>query len=368
VVWEDSIYLTCYSGYGVDADNPGDIANLKLHLVCLARNGGKIRWDRAIPATQPEAEYRSFIPEHGYASSTPVTDGKAVYVFFGRSGVHAFTMDGKPIWTADVGTKTHEWGSASSAILYRDLVLVNASVESDSVVALDKATGKEVWRCEGVLRCWATPLVVQSATGRDELVLAMQVATPGGDKRKLQGKVLSLDPATGKKLWECDGINDYVCAMVTAADDVVFATAGKTQETIAIRLGGEGNVTKSHVLWRVKEGSKVGTPVAANGRLSWVDFRGVALCLDAKTGKTLYKENLSLKGPNHKVYASPVLAGGKLYCVTRQDGTVVLAEGAEFRELGRNRLDDNSLFNATPAVSGNQLLIRSNRFLYCIGK
>lgn len=121
-------------------------------------------------------------------------------------------------------------------------------------------------------------------------------------------------------------------------------------------------------LWDSSEGSKVPTPLCHDGRLHWVDTSGTAVCLDAQTGKRIYKERLTIPGRGEKVYASPILAGDKIYIVTREGGTIVLAAGPEFREIARNDLGDKSVFNATPVVLGNQLLLRSNKFLYCIGK
>jgi outer membrane protein assembly factor BamB len=137
---------------------------------------------------------------------------------------------------------------------------------------------------------------------------------------------------------------------------------------VALRGGGNGFCPTTPWLGQTKLTPKVATPLVHEGRLYWVDNRGVATCIDAKTGKTLYKERLEVRGRGDKVYASPVLAGGKLFVPTREDGTIVLGAGPEFHEVGRNRLDDSSVFNATPAVAGDRLLLRSNRFLYCLGK
>lgn len=355
IICGDLIFLTAYTGYGLDPDEPGTIEKLEHRLLCLARTDGKLLWDRAVKTAPSQAEYGRLLALHGYASNTPVTDGKAVYAFFGSSGVHAFSTSGEPLWNASVGNGTDQWGSAASPILYKDLLIVNASVESNSLVALDKATGKKLWQVEGVRRCWGTPLVVTSAAGRDELVV------------NYEGTVLGLNPATGEKLWECEGIKDYVCASVVADKDVVFLTAGRTTQTLAVRTGGQGDVSKTHVLWRVRDGSKVGTPLVHNGRLSWVDNRGVAFCLDAATGKTLYKQMIEFEGKGDKVYASVVLGGDKLYVVSREGGVAVLEEGPEFRQLAHNKLDP-SVANASPAIAGNQLLLRTDKFLYCIGK
>jgi len=268
----------------------------------------------------------------------------------------AYTVDGEPLWRTFVGDDTHGWGSAASPVLFENLVIVNASVESQAVVALDKSDGREVWRAEGVGRSWSTPLVVELPGGTRELVVSME------------GKVLGLDPATGKELWECAGVRDYVCAGVIAHEGIVYVTGGRKPQSFAIRAGGRGDVTESHLLWEIKKASKVATPVYHEGRLYWIDNKGAAVCVNAETGEVAYQERLDVSGRGDKVYASLVLAGDKLFGVTRQDGTVVLATGPEFKELGRNDLGDSSIFNATPTPSEDRLLVRSDRFLYSIGK
>jgi outer membrane protein assembly factor BamB len=241
-------------------------------------------------------------------------------------------------------------------VLHDDLVIVNASVESGAIVALSKADGKEAWRFEGIRRSWTTPLVATSADGREELIVSME------------GKVLGLAPDSGEKLWECASVKDYVCPSVIAHGDVAYITGGRKPFCMALRLGGSGDVLTSHVLWQISKTPKVATPLYDDGRLHWIDQRGKAVCVDAASGNVLYEESLEIDGRGDKVYASLVLAGDQLYCVTRQSGTIVLKPGAEFKEITRNDVGDESTFNATPAIAGNRLLLRSDRFLYCIGE
>ena len=353
----DQVFVTSYGGYGLDRDEPGEQAKLRHYLTCLDRANGEVIWSRSIEAKLPKTGYdEGFMYLHGYASSTPVTDGQSVYAFFGTSGVVAFDLAGKPLWEASVGNQIHKWGSSASPILFGDLLIVNGSIESESIVALRKATGKEVWRTGGIERAWGTPLIVDAIGGGQELVVSYQ------------GKVVSLDPATGKQLWECANVEDYICPSVIAAEGIVYVTGGRKPLTLAIRTGGRGDVTETHKLWELKKTPKVATPVYYDGYLYWLDNKGIAYCADAKTGEEVYEERLRISGGGDKVYASGVVADGKLYYVTRQGGTIVLAAGTEFDQLAQNELDDESVFNATPVVSNSQLLIRSDRFLYCIGK
>lgn len=356
VVVADKVFVSCYSGYAQDIDEPGDIKNLTLHLVCVNRADGKILWQHAEKALQPEREFRGFITNHGYASSTPTSDGTAVYVFWGRSGVHAFDLAGKPLWQASVGENLHGWGSATSPILYQNLLIVNAAIESGRLVALDKATGKQVWQYEGMSESWSTPAIVHLAGGKDELVASSK------------GKVFGFEPLTGKLLWQCDGVPDYVCPAVLVHDDVVYITAGRSPLSLAVRAGGRGDVTKTHTVWKIKKGSKVPTPLYHDGLLYWVDQTGTAVCVEADDGDPVYEKKLEISAKGDKVYASLVLGDGKLYAVTRHGGTFVLAVGPKFQQLAHNDLGDPSLSNATPAIAGNTLLLRSDRFLYCLGK
>jgi len=353
----DKIFLTCYSGYGQDPAAPGDQTQLTLTLLCLNRADGSVLWSQSTPARAEVADYGGGqVNLHGYASSTPATDGEAVYVFFGRTGVMAYTVDGKYLWKTLVGDEIHKWGSATSPVLFGDLVIINASVESMRVVALNKQTGEQVWQATGIDRSWSTPLIVATANGSQELVVSMQ------------GKILGLDPATGQELWHCDGVEDYTCPAVIANEGVVYVTAGRSPQFFAVRTGGRGDVTDSHTLWEIKATPKVSTPVYHQGLLYWVDQKGIAACVDAKTGKLVYEARLELKGARDVVYASLVLADGKIYGLSREDGAFVLAVGPEFQLLARNHLDDASIFNATPTISNGQLLIRSDKALYCIGQ
>lgn len=149
IVSGEIVFVTCYSGYGIAPEEPGKIENLKRHLLSLKLGDGKVVWSRSVDAVQPEDEFfgRGII-EHGYASSTPVTDGEHVYVFFGKSGILAFDFQGKELRCTNVRHESSNcrWGSSASPILYRDMVIVNASEESRSIRALDKMTGKEKWK------------------------------------------------------------------------------------------------------------------------------------------------------------------------------------------------------------------------------
>lgn len=347
------IYLTCYSGYGVDAESPGDRRNLVRHLLCFERRDGKLLWQRDVPAEEVTARYVDFLQQHGYATSTPVSDGEHVYVSLENSGVHAFDLDGEPIWQRKVGNHVHNWGSAGSLTVDERSVYVNAAVESDALLALDKQTGEELWRYKRVIGSWSTPTPVDLPDDRRELLL------------NVKQRLLGLDRDTGRQLWSYQTEQSVAASTPTAVDGLIYLSGGNPKFVAALRPGGSGDVSPSAVAWRTDGvGSNIASPVVTEGRVYVVD-RGVATCLDAISGKVIAKARLS---PSEATfYASPVVCGKKLVAVSRESGIYVLSTEQKFEQIANNRLDD-SVFNATPAIHQGELLLRSNRFLYCISE
>ncbi len=343
------LYVTCYSGFGHEVESPGTMQDLRLHLVAVDHDSGDILFDQVIEPTLPESKR---VRDHGYAAATPATDGQALYAFFGKSGVMRFDMDGELVWRSSVGQGTHEWGCGTSPLLFDELVIVNASVESGELVALNKQTGKEVWRAGGMEESWSTPHLVRLDNGSHELVV------------NVKDKILAFDPATGKALWNCEGIHDYVCPSVVSQAGIVYAIGGRQSQAIAVRAGGKGDVTATHRVWVAKAGSNVCSPVIYGKHLYWVSDRNtVAYCVSLMDGQIVYQQRFP-----DQPYASMVAADGKLYVATREGGTFVLAAEPEYQELGHNSLDSRDMFNASPIVAGNTLILRSNKSLYCIGK
>jgi outer membrane protein assembly factor BamB len=352
IVHGNHIYLTCYTGYFVPDQPGGSLDDLQRHLIALDRQTGKVLWDQSVAAKLPE---ESRIRDHGYAASTPAADAERVYVFFGKTGVFAYDHDGRRLWEANVGSGTHGWGSAASPVLYKDLVFINASVESSSLLALDRQSGKEKWRAGGIRESWNTPVIVTAAGGREELVVACQ------------GELLAFNPASGEKLWSCKtDIGWYMVPSVVAAEGVVYCLGGRSGVAgLAVRAGGRGDVTATHRLWSSTRGSNVTSPVYHDGHLYWMhEQRGVAYCAKADSGEVVYEQRLDRAG---QVYASALLAEGRLYYFTRDGKTFVLAAMPKFNQIAQNDLSDRSLFNGSPAVNGKQLLVRSDKFLYCLG-
>lgn len=178
--------MTCYSGYGI-VPNEGSKDDLMRHVVCVDRKSGRILWTKDFKALQPESTYSGGNnSQHGYSSSTPASDGERLYVFFGKSGVYCLDLDGNERWHVSVGEGVTGWGSSNSPLLYKNLVIINASVESGSLVALNKQTGEEVWRTKGTRSSWNTPILVSVPKGKTEVVVVNS------------GHILGFDPADGK--------------------------------------------------------------------------------------------------------------------------------------------------------------------------
>jgi len=368
IVWGQHVFVTCYSGYGLSRTNPGNIRELVRHLLCIDRKDGKVIWTRTVKAEMPEDAFAGMgVPEHGYASNTPATDGERVFVFFGKTGVLAFDLDGNQLWQVNVGKESsnRRWGSSASLILYKDMVIVNASEESQSICALDKLTGKEIWKAQaaGLELAYGTPLLVPLDGGGKELVIGVPY------------EVWGLNPDTGRLNWYAEtDLDGNVAPSPVAADGIVCIFGGyRNTSSVAIRTGGKGDVTDTHVLWSSRDASYVPSPVIHKGRLYWVSDQGIAFCADLKTGETIYRERLS--GTSGRggsrggkpFYASVVLAGDRLICVSRRGGTYVLAAKPEFEVLAHNENKaDETDFNASAAISDGQLFLRSNRYLYCI--
>ncbi|MCA9241437.1 MAG: PQQ-like beta-propeller repeat protein, partial [Planctomycetales bacterium] len=352
------VYLTCYSGYAENAEQPGEQKNLVRHVVCLDRQTGSPIWQKEFPAKLPESDYRPGLDSmHGYASSTVASDGERLYLFFGVSGAYCLDLNGEVVWHKDLGDGKHGWGSAASPVVYGDVAVFNASIESRSLVGLDKLTGEELWRVPDIRDCWSTPTLVEAA-GRTEVVL------------NVPNRLTAYNPETGEELWHCDGCPDgYLCPSVIADNGTVFVTGARKNTTIAVKAGGSGDVTESHVLWRADKGSNVCSLAKAGDYLYFLhDKNGVAACLNAETGDVMFEKRLRPR-PGI-IYASLTSADGKLYATSQEGATYVLeATPDELKQLAVNTFEnDQTRTNASISVGDNRLFLRTDKAIYCIGK
>lgn len=354
VVKGDRIFLTTYTGYGLSAETPGKREDLKLHVVCLALEDGEILWDKSIDPSEEEQEVTPRVADHGYASPTPCVDDHNVYAFFGPSGLVAFSQDGEQLWRRNLGTKTAGFGAAASPIEFEDLVIMNASIESGTVYGVDKATGEIRWQTENITRAWTTPTLVTLDNGSVEMVLNQKDA------------ILGLDPRTGERLWECHAIEDYIVPCVIADGEMLYCSGGRQNKTFVVKAGGRGDVTATHLQWNKSLGANVTSPLLHEGYLYWSHDKSIALCLRASDGEEMFRERLPTRA---RVYASIVTDGHHLFLTTRDKGILVLKASPEYQEVGVNVLgEEDELFNATPAIAGDRLLIRSEKTLYCVRK
>ena len=362
IIVGDRVFVTCFSGYGYGSGRgaAGDIKQLQRHLVCVSLKDGKILWDKSVTSKQPEESYNRMLGEHGYATSTPVSDGEQVFVFFGASGVLAFDLEGQQLWQANVSDGSTRskmgWGSASSPILYRNTVIVNAAAEAKSLIALDTKTGKQAWRSDAtsIHGSWSTPVLVEAPQGKTELVLNAPF------------EVWGFDPSNGDFLWFAEGVQDEnVCGSVVANDGIVYAIGGRSGSAVAVKVGGRDDVSKSHTVWKKSLRSYIPSPVVTGDFILSVNNDNAVLSgLDRKSGEQLFQQRLGGEGG---VYASPIVIDGKVYVVTRRGGTIVAdIAGSRVNVISENKFDDESDFNASPAVTDGKLFLRSNRALYCI--
>lgn len=352
VLFGQRIYLTCYTGYGLPKVKPGDNKNLVRHLLCLNRTDGRIVWNTPMPSKAQEW-YSGFVDLHGFASSTPAVDADAIYVYYGASGLSAYSHDGELKWEKDCGTKQHEgWGSGSSPVLYKDLVIIHADVESATIFALERKSGREAWRRtftsteQHFQHTRATPLVLSRPEG-DELVIHSRAK-----------HVESLNPANGETRWEFKGTTNYQHPSLVTDGEVIYALTA--EKATAVRRDGTAAWPQ-----QVNKGSEVVTPVYHAGHLYWANEHGMAHCVETSSGMLVYAEHI--EPGSGRIYASGVLAEGRIYYVSREKGTFVVAAKPKFELLAHNDIGDESVFNATPALEDGRIYLRSDTFLYCIG-
>ena len=403
IVVGDRVIVTCWSGYAVEKGELGSLENLKRNVLCLDRATGDVLWSHEEEPILPENEFRSMFAENGYASHTPTTDGERVYVFFGKSGVLAFDLgDGRKLWQQKVGENLEQrgWGSASSPIVYKNLVIVPAFIEGDRTVAFEGATGKIVWSQDspGYTSNWSTPILVE-AEGRTDLVMAVP------------GEVWGVNPDNGKLRWYCEVPgSDSARASVVADGDVVIAMAGGRggSTSIAVRAGGKGDVKDTHLVWTGRDVSSTASPVIHNGKMYLVNNK-VATSVDMATGKRIAQTRLTATasgqpeekpeaqperpapgsdqgnaqgqrggggrggygggGVGGQDYSSPVIAGNTMFYNSRNGDVFVIELGEEMKQVGLNKFaSDKTDFSATPAISDGEIFIRSGSTVYCIAE
>ena len=357
VVWGDRVFVTSYSGYGLEAGKPANKANLRLHLICLDRTTGEPVWQRTVKGSLAAQHPSENYLRHGSASSTPYCDGERVYVSFGVNGLYAFDMQGELAWKASLGPLTDNFGSSASPIVFEDLLIINASIENKRLIAFEKTTGRTKWvwngaNEEGINRTWSMPVVGKSADGRDELVFNQW------------HRISGLDPRTGDELWHCEGIPDYVISHPIIHNDVAYCSGGKQSKLIAVRLGGNGEVTKTHKLWESKGIANVPTPIVFNDSLYVVGENSILQQFDMATGKPGKKRRVKCKG---RVFSSLVMSKDLFYVAAPTKGISVIDPNQDFKVVASNLVDaDASDTLSCCAIADDQLFYRNEDWVYCV--
>jgi len=371
IVWGNKIFLTTaiegelvpgakavtHTAEGQVFKHPDSVGADHKHtfkVIALDRNSGKVLWESTAWEGTP---YDNRHRKSSYAASTPATDGKLVYAFFGTEGLYAYDYNGKLAWKAQLGNLgTVGMGTGTSPILYDDFVIVQCDEENGDasfIVALDKKTGKEVWRTPRKVQVsWSTPLLVRNAK-RPELI------TSGTEF------VISYDPATGKELWRHKGVESNAIPSPVANNDMVFLVAGfPAKIAMAIKLGGSGDLTGTpNVPWTYAKGTAyVPSPILYGDYLYLTTDRGILTCIDAKTGEVKYEGG---RIPIPATFtASPVAFEGKILLTSEDGDTFIVKAGPKHEILGTNSIGE--AVYASPAVADGRIFIRGEKNLYCI--
>ncbi len=352
IVLDDRVFLTQAAGE-------------RRTLMCFDREDGKLRWQQGPAWSKPEQTHDT----NPYCASSPVTDGERVIAWFGSAGLWCWNLDGVEQWHIDLGKQDHIWGYGSSPLIDGDLCILNFGPgERSFLIAVDKRSGKKAWQWdvpppatlegngakEGYLGSWSSP-IVREADGKKELIAAM----PGG--------VFAFDPATGRELWHCNGLNPLAYANPIAAGDVIIGFGGYGGAAIGINAGGTGDITATHRLWQEKNNpQRIGSGVVAGEFIFMPSDAGTVQCLDPKTGSLLWQERPKVPGALASSWSSMVRAGDRIYVVTKNSDTIVLRAGPKFEQLAVNSLGDG-MMNASPAASDGRIFLRTHKHLWCIG-
>jgi len=340
IVWGDRIFLTTAYDNG-----------RRVSVLAFRRADGGQLWETAVPAGRSESTHY----KNGHASATPATDGERVYVSFGARGLVAVDLNGTIVWQRDLGPMGAYHGTAGSPLVYRGRVILYQDQFSDSfIAAFDARTGRTLWRTSRSASVgWGTPVAIR-AGDHDEIVV------------NSQNTVYAYDPDTGRELWRCDGSNEEVIPTPVVGHGMVFCSSGRAGPTLAIRPGGRGNVTRSHLVWSSPRGSPfVPSPILYGDHLYMVnDMASIVTCLDAVSGRNLWQGRIGV-AQREGFSASPVAVDGKVFFTNDEGETFVLRAGPKFELLHVNQIGEATL--ASPALVDGRWYIRTDRNLVAIG-
>lgn len=378
IVWGDRIFLT--TAVNSDTDNPSvetgwsggagesakDTGAWTWQVMCLQLGTGKVLWTKDARIGEPTIK-RHLKASH--ANCTPATDGEFVIAFFGSEGLYCFDFEGRLVWKRDFG-KLHsgpydatelEWGFASSPIIHDGQVIVQCDcLNTNFISVLDIRTGKELRRIDrdGEVATWSTPLIV-TTEDRQQIVCNGYHQMAGYDLK------------TGERIWHLNEGGDVPVPTPLFAGGLIFLTNGHGRSpTYAIRPTATGDLTPTDdeltnsglAWWQPRDGSYMPTPLVKGGLLYTCNDNGRLAVRDATTGKLVYRKRIGTGGRTYS--ASAVAAGGHIYFVSERGEVTVIEKGDVFKLVASN--DMREVVMATPAISGDRLLIRSVRNLYCL--
>lgn len=342
---------------GTDFVHPDAVGADRKHtfkVICLDRESGKIVWERvAYEGAVADSRHK----KASFASSTPATDGKYVFAFFGTEGLYAYDYQGKLVWKQNLGTLgTASVGYGVSPILYKNVVIMQCddSGGKSFIAAFDKKTGKQAWRTERKVDVtWSSPVLVR-AGDRTELVASAAEA------------IIAYDPATGKELWRHKGLESNAVPTPVVSKDLVVVTSGAPRKiALGLKAGGNGDVTgTSQLVWSYNKGTAyVPSPILYGDYLYLMTGNGSISCLQARTGKVEYE---GARVPKPTMFmASPVAYDGKILLTSEEGDTFVLKAGPKHEVLRTNSLGEPVY--ASPAIADGRIFIRGEQNIYCIG-
>lgn len=351
VIWGDQVYITT----AVPAK--GNSGSFDFKILCLNRANGETVWEKTAVSARPHEGTHG---TNGYASASPCTDGEHVYAPFGSRGLYCYTMDGKFVWKRDDFGPMHirnSFGEGSSPTLEGDKILLPWDHEGSSALyALNKHTGSTIWKTDrDEPTCWATPLVVEGAKGKQVIMNGQRFAR-------------AYDLKSGNEIWRCGGQTQRPVASPVAENGLVFVGSGHQGSFLgAFHLNGQGDIQGTkNVAWVIqKDTMDVASPLLSSGRIYFHKGKfGQLSCVDAATGKPHY---LARRIPEvDSTYASPIAAGGYVYVTGRSGTTVVIKDANDLEIVHTNSVGEG--VDATPAPADDELFIRGERHLFCIAQ
>ena len=372
IVWGDRIYVTTavpsqpgtptvITGEKAGIDSAKDMVAHTWRLLAFDKTTGNVIWDKVVHQGMPRLKRHV---KASHASATPATDGRSIVALLGSEGLFCFDTNGTLKWRQDLGVMdvglvddpSYQWGPASSPTIFDDLVIVQNDRHKDSfVAAFDLATGKQVWRtAHDEYPSWATPTIARGAS-------RTEVVTNGG--KHIRG----FDPKTGRELWRLsDSLTQVKVPTPIVAGELVIVTGGYPsggRPIYGIRLGASGEIEQNALAWRTARGAPyTGTPLFYDGIIYVCTDNGVLSAYEPKTGERIYQQRV---GPGAGFSASPIAADGRVY-LTSEDGDIfVVKAGRAFELLATNHMGETLM--ATPAISGNMLIVKTQTQLVGIG-